>query len=139
MIIEYADAVARATTAVATAGGDGRCEVVDGDFFEHIPSVADAYVLSWILHDWDDDHAQSILRRCRDAAAGGGRVLVVEKPYDDAFDTDLDLRMLVYFGTRERMRAEYEELATHSGLRVGSWTPLASGFSVMDCRPADER
>src|SRR4029450_4909248 len=33
----------------------GRCELIAGDFFSSVPKNGDAYVLSWILHDWDDD------------------------------------------------------------------------------------
>lgn len=61
---------------------------------------------------------------------------MIEKPYDLASDSALDIRMLVFFGGRERTSQEYETLAARSGLRVESWTPLVSGFSVMDCRAA---
>jgi len=134
-VIEFADAVQRARNAMNDAGFADRCQVVEADFFDHVPAVADAYLLSWILHDWDDERAVAILRHCRAAAGTQGRVLVIEKPYDLASDSTLDIRMLVFFGARERTRQEYETLATRSGLRVQSWTPLVSGFSVMDCRP----
>src|SRR5262249_18602767 len=29
-----------------------RMEVIAGDFFESVPTGADAYLLRWILHDW---------------------------------------------------------------------------------------
>jgi hypothetical protein len=134
-VIEFADAAKRARVATKDSDVAGRCEVIEADFLEAIPAVADAYLLSWILHDWDDEHALTILRHCRVAAGDHGRVLVVEKPFDLAPDTSLDLRMLVYFGGRERTRQEYETLATRSGLRTESWTRLVSGFCVMDCRP----
>jgi len=134
-VIEFADAAQRARDAVNDSGFADRCQVVEADFFDHVPAVADAYILSWILHDWDDEDAVTILRHCRIAAGPQGRVLVVEKPYDIASDSDLDIRMLVFFGARERTRQEYETLAARSGLRVQSWTPLVSGFSVVDCRP----
>src|SRR5579863_7575875 len=133
-VIEFADAVQRARSAMNDAGCADRCQVVEADFFDHVPAVADAYLLSWILHDWDDERAIAILRNCRAAAGRRGRVLVIEKPYDLASDSALDIRMLVFFGARERTRQEYETLASRSGLRVQSWTRLASGFYVMDCR-----
>jgi len=134
-VIEFADVTQRARKAMDAAGFADRCDVVEADFLDHVPAVADAYVLSWILHDWNDEHAETILRHCRMAAGSSGRVLVIEKPYDLAADSDLDLRMLVFIGGRERTRLEYETLATKGGLRVASWTHLVSGFSVMDCRP----
>jgi hypothetical protein len=136
-IIEFADAVQRAKNAMNDAVCAERCEVAEANFLDHVPSVADAYLLSWILHDWNDEHAMTILRHCREAAGSHGRVLVIEKPYDLALGSaQEDLRMLVFVGGRERTRREYETLATGSGLRVESWTPLVSGFAAMDCRPA---
>src|SRR5205085_724103 len=31
-----------------------RCEMVGGDFFESVPADGDAYILSRVIHDWDD-------------------------------------------------------------------------------------
>jgi len=135
-VIEYTDVARRAGKAMDDAGFAHRCDVVEADFLERVPAVADAYLLSWILHDWNDEQAVTILRHCRVAAGSQGRVLVIEQPYDLEPDSDQDLRMLVLLGGRERTQREYEMLADASGLRVESWTPLVSGFSVMDCRPA---
>ncbi|WP_233582411.1 methyltransferase [Corallococcus sp. CA053C] len=43
-----------------------------------MPSSADTYVLKRIFHDWSDAVCVDILRHCRHAMAGGGRVLVVD-------------------------------------------------------------
>jgi hypothetical protein len=134
-VVEFADVVRRARKAMDDAGFASRCDVVEADFLERVPAVADTYLLSWILHDWKDEQAVTILRHCRAAAGSDGRVLVIEQPYDLVVDSGLDLRMLVFFGARERTRQEYEMLAKAAGLRVVSWTSLVSGFSVMDCRP----
>ncbi len=134
-VIEFADVALRARKAMDDAGFASRCDVVEADFLQRVPAVADAYLLSWILHDWKDEQAVTILRHCRAAAGSDGRVLVIEQPYDLVADSGLDLRMLVFFGARERTRQEYEMLAQAAGLRVVSWAPLVSGFSVMDCRP----
>jgi len=50
-----------------------RCEFVAGDFFVSVPA-GDAYVLSGILHDWDDEHAARILRTIRTSARAEARV-----------------------------------------------------------------
>ena len=55
----------------------GRIEFVAGSFFERVPP-GDVYVLSTILHDWDDDRAGQILRAIRAAAPDEGRLLVVD-------------------------------------------------------------
>ncbi len=50
------------------SGVGTRAEYRGGNFFETIPSVCDAYVLKYIIHDWDDARAIQIL--CHGAAAG---------------------------------------------------------------------
>ncbi len=109
-----------ARKALAAAGLADRAEVKSGSFFDPLPAGAGGYVLSAILHDWGDESAQAILRRCAQAAGRGGRVFVVEKTGADGASpsTEMDLRMLAYFGGRERGVAELTSLAAASGLDV---------------------
>jgi len=44
-----------------------RCEIVGGDFFKSVPADGDGYILSRVIHDWDDDAALKILHNCREA------------------------------------------------------------------------
>ena len=50
------------------AGVAGRCEMLVGSFFDGVPGGGDAYVMRWILHDWDDGRADESLppapKRC---------------------------------------------------------------------------
>ncbi|CAM5491593.1 MULTISPECIES: methyltransferase [Streptomyces] len=119
-VFDQPETVRAARAALAAAGLADRGDAVAGDFFGALPSGADGYVLSAILHDWDDDAARTILRRCAEAAGAHGRVLVVERVGADgeSVHTGMDLRMLVYFGARERGVAELTELAAGAGLRV---------------------
>jgi hypothetical protein len=125
-VVDLAGPVARAREAIAEAGLDDRAEAEAGSFFDALPAGAGGYLLSGVLHDWDDEHAAVILRRCADAAAGAGKVLVVENVANvegSARDTEGDLRMLCYVHGRERTLGELGELAGAAGLRVGSATP----------------
>ncbi|KAA6223311.1 methyltransferase [Streptomyces albofaciens JCM 4342] len=119
-VFDQPETVRAARATLAAAGLADRGDAVPGDFFEALPPGADGYVLSAILHDWDDDAARTILRRCAEAAGARGRVLVVERVGADgeSVHTGMDLRMLVYFGARERGVAELTELAAGAGLRV---------------------
>ena len=71
-------AVPAARTHLDAAGVGDRAVCAAGDFFVEVPADADAYVLSRVLHDWDDDDAGRILARCRaamrpDSTAARGR------------------------------------------------------------------
>lgn len=46
---------AKPATPRASASTAASAAAVAGDFFEGVPPGADAYVLSWILHDWGDE------------------------------------------------------------------------------------
>jgi len=63
---------------ITSADVSTRCETVSGDFFESVPAGADAYVMKYIAHDWDDAQCIQILDNCRKAMAPEGRVLVVD-------------------------------------------------------------
>lgn len=105
-----------------------RAEVVTGSFFDPLPAGAGGYVLSAILHDWDDDAAVKILRRCADAAGERGVVLVIEAIGADGASpsTAMDLRMLVYTGGKERGLAELDALARQAGLAVRGTHPIGA-------------
>ncbi len=134
------DRPATAETARATLNSAGladRSEVVTGSFFDPLPRGAGGYVLSAIVHDWDDEAAGTILRRCAEAAGTEGAVFVVEKIGADgeSIRTGMDLRMLAYFAGRERGVAEITSLAEASGLSVAGVHP-AGALSIVELRRA---
>src|SRR5215218_3998037 len=119
------DLAARGT--LAAAGLADRAHAVAGSFFDPLPPDAGGYLLCAILHDWDDQAALAILRRCAEAAGAGGRVLVVEKLATEADPrTEMDLRVLAWFGGRERDLAQLTALAEAAGLRVAAVHPAAA-------------
>ncbi|HEX7297588.1 MAG TPA: methyltransferase [Solirubrobacteraceae bacterium] len=122
------------------AGLADRCEVVAGDFFRSVPRGGDAYVLSWILHDWDDERCVQILHNCREAIDDGGRLLVVETLIPEGDEPHwgkvLDVAMLVVTGGRERTEDEYAALFERSGFRLSEVHRIPSLMSVLEARPA---
>lgn len=110
-----------------------RAEVCGGDFFSHVPEGGDLYLLSQILHDWDDAQCVQILQNCRRAMQEHGRLVILEQlmpPHvqKSSIQVDMDLAMLVLTGGRERTAAEYGALLTAAGLRLTQ--TLATRFSV---------
>jgi SAM-dependent methyltransferase len=126
-VVDLAGPVARAARAIDAAGLGDRADTQVGSFFDALPAGAGGYVLSGVLHDWDDEDALRILRRCAAAAGDTGKVLVVDSTTDaDAADTEGDLRMLCYVRGRERGVDRLGELARSAGLEISSVTPAGT-------------
>ena len=140
VLFDAPSVIAGATGAIDTQVNQGRAEKVAGNFFEAVPNGGDAYVLKYIIHDWDDERAIMILKNCRQAMAENGRVLLVEMviPAGNAPSPGkfLDLEMLLYFHSRERTEAEYRDLLQQAGLELITITPTASPFSIIEAAPA---
>jgi hypothetical protein len=98
------------------------------------------YLLSAVLHDWDDESATAILRRCTEAAGETGRVVIIESHGtagdDPRMFAEMSLRMLVLSGGRERSIEEYGRLATAAGLATADVRTTPSGHVIIDCRAA---
>jgi hypothetical protein len=105
------------------AGVADRCSFVSGDFFESVPAGGDVYLLSHILHDWDDEPALRILRACRAAAGEAARLLILDAvlPPDGpgaVVPKLLDLHMLVLLGGRERTAEDWRSLLAQGGFAL---------------------
>lgn len=124
----------------ASAGLDGRVEMVEGSFFESIPAGADLYLLKSIVHDWAEEHARAILVRCREAMQPASRMVLLERTLpariddpDAALATVMsDLHMMVVLGGRERTPAEYGELLATAGLRMTRHIPFDQEFGAVE-------
>lgn len=125
-LVDLPSAAGDARRRFADAGLSERTTVVAGSFFDPLPPGAGGYLLSAIIHDWNDDAAVAILRRCAQAAGSKGVVLVVEAVGADgeAVSTGMDLRMLAYHTGRERPLGELAELAGRAGLAVCGVHPI---------------
>ncbi|MER5204527.1 methyltransferase [Streptomyces sp. NPDC002825] len=122
------------------APGDERLSTRAGSFFDAVPAGGDVYVLSWILHDWPDEKAESILRNCRRAMEAGARIVVVdrvlkESPQEcDPLDLVLDLQMLVLHGGRERTLDDFRRLLQAAGFSAPQVLSARPEFSVVQAR-----
>jgi len=111
---------------------DAGIEFVAGDFFERVPP-GDVYVLSTILHDWDDERAAAILRTIRAGAGPDARALVIDAvvaPGNEPHGAKwLDLLMLGLFGGRERDEAQWRTL-----LAAGGFEPVQIRDGLIEAR-----
>ena len=108
-----------------------------GDFFTEVPAGADAYLLSRVIHDWDDADAVRILRTCRRAMPVGAALLLVEavlpeRAVDDPAAIRMDLHMLALLRGRERTEAEYAALLDVAGFALTRVVPTGAGVHVLE-------
>ena len=145
ILYDRPEVVAGAGHRFKEAGVSDRCELRGGDFFAGVPAGGDAYLLSNILHDWDDEYSLRILGHCRDAMAAGGRVLLVEAvlPEDGGASPTvkfMDLDMLVVCDGRQRSASAFRDLFARAGLTLGRVVPggLCSVVEAFRSEPAKE-
>jgi hypothetical protein len=120
----------------------GRCEFTAGDFFAEVPPGGEIYVLSRVIHNWDDAAAHRILGNCRRAMTPGNILLLIEavmpeRAADQPAAVRMDLHMLTLLYGRERTLAEYERLLETAGFRLVRVVPTqaSDAISVIEAAP----
>jgi hypothetical protein len=139
VLVDRPAAIPGARAYLASAGLADRSECLAADFFASVPPGADAYVLSRIIHDWDDADAGRILATCREAMRPESRLLIVEailpeRARDRPAAIRMDLHMLMLLGARERTQTEFRMLLERSGFRLERLVPTESpaGLGVIE-------
>jgi hypothetical protein len=137
MVYDQAAVIAGAKQYLETAGLNGCCEAVAGNFFESVPSGGDAYMMKHIIHDWDDERAIAILQNCHRAMPDNGKLLVVEHVIppgnEPSLGKFLDLEMLVMSsGGRERNADEFDKLFAAAGFKLTNIVPTQSPLSIIE-------
>jgi len=139
ILMDLPRVVASAPALLSEAGVEARVSIVGGDFFTEVPTGADAYVLKAILHDWRDDEATAILRRCRAAMSDPARLLIAGMVVPDRGTPspikEMDLQMLAMQTGRERTVEELERLLDEAGFDLLEVRPTASPLSLTVAAP----
>jgi hypothetical protein len=120
---------------VTAKGIAERCRLESGSFFETVPTRGDAYIMKYILHDWNDEQCVKILKNCRAAMNEKGKVLVVDTVIlpgnDPGWGKLLDIQMLV-IGGRERTKKEFAAMFAQAGLRMTRVVPTQCPLSIVE-------
>jgi len=140
VLFDQPQVVEGARSHLANNGLMHRCEIIEGDFLQSIPRGNDAYILKYILHDWDDDRCLTILNNCRRAMTFDARLLVVEAvvpaPGEPHYAKYQDLEMLLLFGSQERTVEEYTALFERTGFRLVRVVPTpGQPLSIVEAVP----
>ena len=112
-----------------------RCTLQSGSFFDAVPSGSDAYIMKYILHDWNDEQCVKILKNCRAAMNEKGRVLVVDNVIPPGNHPNwgklLDIQMLI-IGGRERTKKEFAAMFAQAGLKMVRVVPTNCPLSIVE-------
>ncbi|QDR79911.1 methyltransferase [Sporomusa termitida] len=117
-----------------------RCRFATGNFFEKLAVQADLFILSRILHDWDDEKAGEILKNTGQAMTEDSRLLVIEKLMPDSITRDClplylnDLYIWSVCGGKERTEAEFIKLFRASGLVLNKKYRLTADEYVLEVK-----
>ncbi|XP_021866655.2 (R,S)-reticuline 7-O-methyltransferase-like [Spinacia oleracea] len=115
---------------------------VGGDMFDRIPP-ADNVIIKSVLHDWGDEEALIILKKCQEAVAQKkGKVIIVEivlhpdrHLMSDNAAIAIDLLMMVNCGgAKERTEDEWKILLNKAGFTHFNFIPLQAtlSFSIIE-------
>jgi O-methyltransferase domain/Dimerisation domain len=128
--------VADAPVFFRAQGVDNRVRIEPGDFFSSVPPGGDAYILSHIIHDWNEEQCLTILANCRKAMNVGAKLLIVEFVLPEGDEPHigklLDMTMLAVTGGEERTASEYKVLLGRAGLKMTRVVPTGSDVSIVE-------
>ncbi|GAA0912229.1 methyltransferase [Streptomyces thermoalcalitolerans] len=121
------------------AGLSERATAISGSFLKPLPPGAGGYILSRIQSDWNDADVRTILGHCRKAAEPQGKIIIIDEFATEEgvrCNSEDDLRMLVYYGGKERTMEQVRALATDVGLSVESLR-AAADWTIMELVPTE--
>jgi SAM-dependent methyltransferase len=140
VLYDRSHVVAEASALLRARGVEDRVSIEPGNFFEHVPPRGDVYILSHIIHDWNEDQCLTILGNCRKAMKPGARLLIVEFVLPEGntphFGKLVDMVMLAIPGGEERTAAEYDTLLKTAGLKMTRVVPTTTDVSIVEARLA---
>ncbi len=138
VVTDLAFTIPAAEAYIAAQGLSSRATAVAADFFSTVPAGADAYMMKFILHDWNDVDAGRILDTIRAAAKPSSQLLIVEQvvPEEDLPIPAriMDINMMVMCGGKERTIPEWTALLSAHGFALESITPTPSPMFVIQAR-----
>jgi hypothetical protein len=137
VLLERPHAIEAARRSLDAAGCGERCGYRAGEFAD-VPPGGDVYILSRVLHDWDDDRCREILSHCAHAMPAHADLLILERllPADDSTSlaTSWDLHMMCNVGGRERRADHYARLLHDTGFDLLSRSPLPLDGHLLHAR-----
>jgi hypothetical protein len=139
ILLDAPQVIEGARPKLEAAGLADRCETVGGDFFKAVPAGGDVYVMKWIIHDWNDELAVTILKNIRNEIPRNGRVVIVDCVVPENNEPDFsklfDLNMMVMTGGKERTEKEFAQLLSAAGFKLRRVIPTKVPTSIVEAEP----
>ncbi|MFI6226537.1 methyltransferase [Micromonospora echinospora] len=144
ILLDQPQVLPRAVERFRERGLADRADVRPHDLFTPVPA-GDVYLLSRVLHDWDDDAVVGILGALARGASPGARLRIFEDLLPEsgplaATQAWSDVVMMVlYPGARERTLGQYRDLLARAGWAFGRTVAGPPGMHVIEAsRSSDE-
>jgi hypothetical protein len=139
VLFDLPQAMTDALARLQALGVEDRVTIQAGNAFEGVPAGADAYILSHVIHDWNEDRCLTILRNCRAAMTPTSRLLIIEPVLREGNAPGFgsaDMVMMTLMGGAERTAREFESLLARAGLRMTRVIPTTTSASIVEAQPA---
>lgn len=121
-----------------------RCQFINTNFFKPIKTKADVYILSRVLHDWQDEPSLQILQNIRECMTDTSQLVVIEEMIKDVNEKDAihgymnDLQMWVFCDGKERTYKEFKTLFSMAELKIDKVIYMQDGTAVMIVKKDDD-
>lgn len=139
VLCDQPQVVVEAKDVLQREGVMDRVTLVETDFFTEIVGCCDSYLIRHTLKNWNDEKAELILRRIREAIGDNSeaRLLVIEMLLTGRGQWDLgkliDIDSLTV-GGRERDREDWNRVARAAGFEPTN-DPTPGGVALLEFRP----
>ena len=139
VLFDLPQAMTDAPARLRALGVEDRVTIQAGSAFEAVPPGADAYILSHVIHDWNEDQCLTILRNCRAAMTPTSRLLIIELVLREGNAPGFgsaDMVMMTLTGGAERTAREFESLLARAGLTMTRVIPTTTSASIVEAQSA---
>jgi hypothetical protein len=131
VLVDLPHVVAGAPALLTEAGVADRCEVVAGDAFASLPEGSDAYLLSRVLFNWNDERAALLLSSCRRSMKPESKLIVIDSMLPSgggsARSAFSALFFTVQFGSKLRSEDDFRRLFAAAGFELTRTVEMQDG------------
>ncbi|MGM7636984.1 methyltransferase [Bacillus sp. Hm123] len=129
---------------IRTSSLEKRCQFVEGNFFSPLEHKADMYILSRILHDWDDRNTTIILSNIAAVMTGDNVLLIIEKILPEKVSRQTlpaflgDMHIWALCNGKERTESEFDNLLRQVNLYIARKHFVDSDNIILEVKKGEQ-